>query len=129
MWANGRELAVPKGATKEYRCRGTYGGQSGAWLSVTKNGRILGTAFAPGLCAPQKGTQLQIIRDIEPFQNVAVDNGYIGGRKQRRDMMRAHNLVEVGNERPTTHPRDRANPNHAREVVESLKKNSGGRWL
>lgn len=46
----------------------------------------------------KKGSGLQVIKDIEPFQNVAVDGKMIGGRRQKRDMMRAHGLVEVGNE-------------------------------
>lgn len=46
----------------------------------------------------QKVNGIQVIKDIEPFQNVAVDGKMIGGRRQKRDMMRAHNLVEVGNE-------------------------------
>ncbi len=45
-----------------------------------------------------KGVGLQVIKDIEPFQNVAVDGKTIGGRRQKRDMMRAHGLTEVGNE-------------------------------
>ena len=47
-----------------------------------------------------RGAGLQVIKDIEPFQNIAVDGKVIGGRRQRRDMIRAHNLIEVGNEPP-----------------------------
>lgn len=76
--------------------------------------------------------KLQIIKDIQPFQNVAVDNGYVGGRKQRRDMMKAHGLVEVGNEKPRPHPRDtstQARNKPMREIVDSLKRASEGQWL
>lgn len=47
----------------------------------------------------RKGNGLQVIKDIEPFLNIAVDWKPVGGRKQRRDMMRAHGLTEVGNDR------------------------------
>jgi hypothetical protein len=43
----------------------------------------------------------QVMRDIEPFVNVAVDGKVIGSRSHKREMMKQHNLVEVGNERPT----------------------------
>lgn len=77
---------------------------------------------------------LQIIKDIEPFQNIAIDNGIVGGRRQKRDMMRAHGLTEVGNERPREAPlqtyiNDRNGNRPDRSIVEALKKNSGGKWL
>lgn len=69
-----------------------------------------------------KGRGLQIIPDIEPFVNVAIDNKIIGGRKQKRDMMRAHNVYEagdtkIGDIKPHYDPKA-----HQRSVVESLKK-------
>jgi len=45
-----------------------------------------------------KEARLQVIKDIEPFLNVAIDGKPITGRRQKRDMMRAHGLTEVGNE-------------------------------
>lgn len=81
---------------------------------------------------PKRARGLQIIKDIEPFQNVAIDGKVVGGRKQRRDMMRAHGLVEVGNEKPREHPRDTAAKRFdrpMRDIVDSLKKNSQGKWL
>ena len=80
----------------------------------------------------KKANSIQIIKDIEPFRNVAVDGKVVGGRKQRRDMMRAHGLTEVGNEKPREHPRDAAAKRFdrpMRDIVESLKKNSQGKWL
>ena len=69
-----------------------------------------------------KGRGLQIIPDIEPFVNVAIDNKVIGGRKQRRDMMRAHGVYEagdlkVGDIKPHYDPKA-----HQQSVVNSLKK-------
>ena len=43
----------------------------------------------------------QIIRDIDPYKSV-VTGEYVGGRKQHRDHLRAHGLIEVGNERMKT---------------------------
>lgn len=80
----------------------------------------------------KRDQKLQIIKDIEPYRNVGVDNGVIGGRRQHRDMLRAHNLVEVGNEKPRQHPRDIAAASRNRpdpKIVESLKRASGGKWL
>ena len=68
------------------------------------------------------GNRLQIIKDIEPFKNVAVDGGYVGGRKQKRDMMRAHNLIEAGDiraDKPISKPYDARK--HQERVVQSLK--------
>lgn len=82
--------------------------------------------------APRKGRGLQIIKDIEPYKNVGVDNGVISSRRQHREMLKRHDLVEVGNEKPRPHPRDVAAKRFERpmrEIVESLKKNSGGKWL
>ena len=41
------------------------------------------------------------MRDITPFRNVAVDGKEITSRSQKREMMKEHGLVEVGNEKPT----------------------------
>lgn len=63
--------------------------------------------------------RLQVIKDSEPFLNIAVDNGYIGGRKQRRDMMKAHNLIEVGTEPPVN--RKQYDPFNPRAFAEDVK--------
>ena len=46
--------------------------------------------------AEQRGPM--IITDIEPYRSVATGE-VVSGRRQHRDMLRAHGLVEVGNER------------------------------
>jgi hypothetical protein len=68
--------------------------------------------------------RLQVISDIEPFRNVAVDrNEIIGGRKQKRDMMKARGLEECGDMKVPSRigPRYDAKA-HQRSVVQSLKK-------
>ena len=52
----------------------------------------------------RKGGGLQVIRDIEPYKSMETGE-IIGGRKQHRDHLRAHGLIEVGNERIT--PKER----------------------
>lgn len=42
----------------------------------------------------------QVMRDISPFRNVAVDGKEISSRSQKREMMKAHGLIEVGTEAP-----------------------------
>ncbi len=136
MWSQGRELRIPSGAKLKFSVAGNYGGQSGAWAAVVRGGKVCGITFVAGYRPPQQEravkSKLQFIPDIEPFQNVAVDNAVIGGRRQLRDMMREHNLVAVGNEKPQMHPRDIADQRRERadpSIVESLKRHSGGRWL
>jgi len=73
-----------------------------------------------------------VIKDIEPYQNIAIDKGVIGSRRAHREMLKRHDLVEVGNEKPREHPRDTAAQRFKKampEIVESLKKNSQGKWL
>ena len=40
-----------------------------------------------------------VIRDIEPYRDVAVDGRVVGGRRQHRELLRDHGLQEVGNEK------------------------------
>lgn len=43
-------------------------------------------------------SRMEIIPDLEPYRNV-IDGKPISGRKQHRDFLRAHDCIEVGNER------------------------------
>ena len=66
--------------------------QRGSW--ILRDGKLIPKS-AQILQFRQRGPQ--IIKDIEPFRNVAIDhNEIIGGRKQKRDMMRARGVVECG---------------------------------
>lgn len=60
----------------------------------------------------------QVMRDIEPFRNVAVDGAMIGSRSHKREMMKKHGLVEMGNERKEIKRR----PMKKTAVREALKK-------
>jgi len=66
-----------------------------------------------GLPAPQ------VMRDIQEFRNVAVDGAVITSRSHKREMMKKHNLVEVGNER--VGPRKVIKPKRA-DVRAAIKK-------
>lgn len=84
----GKAVAMPKKVER------------GAWICVPgPDGHV---RFIPkSQYVPlSRGRGLQVVPDIEPFQNVAIDGGVIGGRKQKRDMMRAYGLEEIGNEKP-----------------------------
>lgn len=61
----------------------------------------------------------QVMKDIEPFRNVAVDGKMITSRSQKREMMRQHGLIEVGNERNLTKPKPKPS---RRQVRDSLKR-------
>lgn len=47
---------------------------------------------------PSKGRGIQVIKDIEPYRAIGIDNSIVSGRKQHRDLLRAHGCIEVGNE-------------------------------
>ena len=132
MWSQGRERAIPKNAGTQFACNGTYRGVSGAWMNVIHKGAVVGIVFRVGYRKQTVRSGLQIVRDIEPFQNIAVRGEIIGGRAQKREMMREHGLIEVGNEGPMMHPRDIADQRRQRpdeSIVQSLKRHSGGKWL
>jgi hypothetical protein len=62
----------------------------------------------------------QVMRDIEPFQNVAVDGAYISSRSDKREMMKRHNLVEIGTEKRIT--KRNAPMSKAPRVRDSIKR-------
>lgn len=107
---------------------GHYKGVRGYW--EWHRGHV---RFVSAEQAERKASGLQIIKDIEPFQNIAIDGKVIGSRRQKRDMMKAYRLEEVGNEQPKASPMERLLAENARqpnrEIVELLKKNSQGKWL
>lgn len=73
-----------------------------------------------------KGKGLQVIRDIEPFENVCIDGKIVGGRRQRRDMMRAYGVIEVGNEAPINHKQhDEFRPKEFAEDMKSAYRQHG----
>ena len=39
-----------------------------------------------------------VMSDIEPYRNVAVDGKYVTSRSEHREMLKRHRLIEVGNE-------------------------------
>ncbi len=133
MWSQGRERPIPKNAGTRFSCNGSYRGVSGAWMDIIHHGKCVGMVFHAGMhkqTAQRSG--LQIVRDIEPFRNIAVDGAVVGGRAAKREMMRRHDLVEVGNERERIHPRDLQDQRRNRpdeNIVQSLKRHSGGKWL
>jgi len=45
----------------------------------------------------------QVVKDIEPYQSM-VTGEMISGRKQHRDHLRAHNCIEIGNEKMESKP-------------------------
>ena len=66
---------------------------------------------------------LQIIKDIEPFRNVAIDGRQIiGGRRQKRDMMRAHGIEEAGDINPKSAAPHYDAKAHQRSVVNDIKR-------
>jgi len=46
----------------------------------------------------RRGRAFYVISDIEPYRSV-IDRSIISGRRQHRDHLRAHDCIEVGNEK------------------------------
>jgi hypothetical protein len=66
---------------------------------------------------------IQVIPDIKPYKSVTGE--VIGGRKQHRDFLRAHGLVEVGNEKPSAAPKPKM-PDVRHDVKAALDMVRGG---
>ncbi|HKJ74536.1 MAG TPA: hypothetical protein VKA19_10505 [Alphaproteobacteria bacterium] len=60
-----------------------------------------GEAARRGLLAEQRARGHQIMPDIEPFVS-PIDGNVVGGRAQKREHMRVHDVIEVGNEKLST---------------------------
>ena len=92
--------------------------QRGSW--ILRDGKLIPKS-AQILQFRQRGPQ--IIKDIEPFRNVAIDhNEIIGGRKQKRDMMRARGVVECGDVKSSDFRKSYDPKQHQASVVDSLRK-------
>lgn len=70
----------------------------------------------------ERGTGPIVIRDIEPYRSV-VTGEVIQGRRQHRDHLRAHDLVEIGNEKLP--PRGRQYPGDPRQDIAQVMKERG----
>jgi hypothetical protein len=57
-----------------------------------------GKKMARRVCAPM------VIADIQPYKSMATGE-YVEGRRQHRDHLKRHGLVEVGNEKLENKPR------------------------
>lgn len=61
-----------------------------------------------------------IMPDIKPYQSMATGE-MIGGRRQHREHLRQHGLIEIGNE-PIRPPERRPDPTIRRDVIEAVKR-------
>lgn len=89
---------------------------------VYRNGQLIPKHLAPP--RESKGRGLQVIKDIEPYRNIAIDGKIIGGRRQHRDMLRAHGCIEVGNEKQSLPkpPADRPDPRLVADIKRAMGK-------
>lgn len=76
----------------------------GTWV-VTKDPETGKTLFIPKseYVRAQYRDGVQIMSDLAPYRNV-IDGKVIAGRRQHREFLRTHGVVEVGNEKPTPRP-------------------------
>ena len=66
--------------------------QKGTWIWDRTKGEVVPKSEYRGASGG-----ITVIKDLDPYKNVRGE--VIGGRKQHRDFLRAHNAVEVGNEK------------------------------
>jgi hypothetical protein len=65
-------------------------------------------------------TAFHVIRDIEPYAS-PVTGEMIGGRRQHREHLRDHGLIEMGNEKPKGN-RLPSMPSAAQDIAIEMKK-------
>jgi len=63
-----------------------------------------------------------IMPDIQPYKSMATGE-MIGGRRQHREHLKQHGLVEVGNERPKPVKRG-PDPTIKRDIIEAVQRHS-----
>ncbi len=97
-----------------------------SWV-VVKNEKTGKVEFIPKgeYVRPRSGDGLQIIKDIEPYQNIAIDGKVIGGRRQHRDMLRAHNCIEMGTEAPRQVTPERVSNKPDMGIINDIKRAMG----
>lgn len=66
-----------------------------------------------------RGGGLQIIRDIDPYRSI-VTGEVISGRRQHREHLRKHDLVEVGNENPRPQ-QQKPMPSAAKDLRQTMR--------
>lgn len=94
----------------------------GTWVVVKdpKTGEI---DFIPkGEYVRSQYRGMQIIPDIVPYRNV-IDGKVVAGRRQHREFLRTHGVVEVGNEKPV--PRSDNSHRVDMGIVTELKRAMG----
>jgi hypothetical protein len=57
------------------------------------------------LAKPLPGKSWNIMSDIEPFVS-PIDNQVVGGRRQKREHMKLHGVIDVGNDMGSQKARD-----------------------
>lgn len=84
-------------------------------------------AYYAAQAAQLHGRGPMIMTDISPYRS-AVTNEVIGGRRQHRDHLRKHDLVEVGNERPVTGSKPQATPvaSDIKDAIEQVAAGNAG---
>lgn len=68
--------------------------------------------------AKRHAARLQVMGDIEPYRSV-VTGEVVGGRRQHREHLKQHDLVEVGNEKIKPKPYTPAAP-AANDIAEAF---------
>lgn len=111
---------------------GYYRGVGGYWVWSGKKpytGKLVHVPGPKENARPGEGQGLQVISDLEPYQNM-IDRKVIGGRKQHRDFLRAHGCIEVGNEKhDTIKPRPEKRDPHLRDQIKAEGRRQGFDWV
>lgn len=70
---------------------------------------------------PRSG--LVVVSDIEPYRNV-IDGKPVGGRRQHREFLKRHDVIEVGNEPQRRTIRELESP--GRDIARAIEQLSNG---
>lgn len=92
--------------------------ERGSW--VWRNGKVIPKHDAGVI----RAAGLQVIKDIEPYRAIGIDNSVVGGRRQHRELLRQHGCIEVGTEKPKLRqpPPDKVDMSLVRDIKRAMGK-------
>jgi hypothetical protein len=81
---------------------------------------INGEAIPAGRFEPEPVADYHVMPDIQPYQSMC-DGSMITSRSQHREHLRAHGVIELGNEAPRAKPADIRKTGVKQELLKSVQ--------
>ncbi len=91
-------------------------------IDWSKRGKT--TPFKSRMTMAKRAPGITIISDIEPYKSV-VTGEVIGGRRQHREHLKKHDLIEIGYERFPARKGPQM-PNAGQDIKEAMERVAGG---